>query len=115
MRPDTAAARYRVTRVSGLLVPGFTKRIRFSPEGAPFDGVTFFWGIRIGSFDVRPADEFGQGDASLRCLRYRTWPVVDLLGSAPTPTHGSPECEGCFRLPGLRRVRFCRFRLDPVR
>lgn len=104
---------YRVTRESGLLVPGFSKRIRFE-DSVAIDGVTYWWGIRIGSFDVQPASECGLPDDAARCLRYRTWPVIDVLGQQVAPAHGSPRCEGTIRLPRGRRLRFCRFSLDLV-
>ena len=112
--PDPRSALYRVARRSGLLVPGFTKRIAFDEAGAPTHGVTYLWGVRIGAFDVRPAREFGQPDDAPRALRYRAWPVVDLLEPTPRPDHLSPGCQGCIRLPGGRRLRFCRFALEPI-
>ncbi|MBC7460147.1 MAG: hypothetical protein H7287_02160 [Thermoleophilia bacterium] len=112
--PDLHEAHFRVARVSGLLLPGFTKLIRFDASGAPLDGVTYLWGIRIGAFTVHSADEFGELDAGLRALRYHTWPVVDILEPPPEPAHGSPDCRGELRLPGGRRVRFCRFALEPI-
>ncbi|MCW2972660.1 MAG: hypothetical protein JWN72_933 [Thermoleophilia bacterium] len=114
MTPPDPHGHYRVLRVSGLLVPGFTKRIRFAADGAPLDGVTYLWGIRIGAFTVRPAHEFGEPDAGLRALRYRAWPVIDTLGTVPAVAHRSPDCSGWIRLPRGRRVRFCRFELQPL-
>jgi hypothetical protein len=80
--------------VSGLLWPGFSKQL---DEQA---GTTYLWGVPIGGFDVVAAR--GNGPVE---LRYRRWPVVDVLDG----TAG----EGLLRLPGGRRWRFCRFRLEP--
>lgn len=105
---------WRVRRTGGLLVPGFTKR--FDERGR--DGMTYFLGVPIGRFDV---DVLAGGATE---LRYRRWPVVDVLerlpagasvaahGGAP-PTAAPIPAAGFVRLPGGRRVRFCRFRLEP--
>jgi hypothetical protein len=116
--PDGAPVdRFRVVRRSGLLLPGFTKRIsgRHDAGGGPHarSGVTYFLGIRVGAFDVRPAREFGFMDDSERCLRYRSWPIVDVLEQRPSTLGGSIGSAGYLRLPRGRRVRFCTFLLEP--
>lgn len=83
-------------------MPGFRKR--FSADGS--SGVTYLGPLRIGAFDVAPAKQAGAVE-----LRYRAWPVVDLLESAPTGAVRSIPGTGMFAAAG-RRVRFCRFRLE---
>jgi len=98
---------WRVRRLTGLLVPGFTKQ--FAPDGSY--GLTSFAGVPIGWFDVVASDRPG-----VACeLRYRRWPVVDLLGDVPR-ADGPPVVSGSgmLRLPGARLRRFCRFSLDLV-
>ncbi len=97
-----AGRSWHVRRTSGLLVPGFTKRFDAG------SGMTFFFGVPIGRFDVDVAPE---GSTE---LRYRRWPVVDVLERPPTDVRvGTIPSAGFVRLPGHRRVRFCRFRLEP--
>jgi hypothetical protein len=97
-REETA---WRVERVSGLLWPGFTKQLRSS------SGTTFLWGIAIGRFDVVQV-----GDT--RELRYRRWPIVDVL-EAPPSGSDPIAAAGYVCLPGGGRRRFCRFTLRPDR
>ena len=100
---DGPTPAWRVRRTSGLLVPGFTKC--FTARGG---GVTHLWRVPIGRFDV----EVLAGGVTE--LRYRRWPVVDVLERPPSdPRAGSIPAAGYVRLPGGRRVRFCRFRLEP--
>lgn len=107
------APSWRVRRTGGLLVPGFSKR--FDPDGS--DGMTYLLGIPVGRFDVvaSSADDSEQGVE----LRYRRWPIVDVLADSPVepargaePARTSMSAAGYVRLPGGRRLRFCRFRLD---
>jgi hypothetical protein len=87
-------------RDRGLLVPGFSKR--FEDD----EGTTCFLGVPIGRFTVVTLER-GQTE-----LRYRRWPVVDVLSEPPVGT-GSIAARGFIRLPpGGRRVRFCDFRLE---
>ncbi|MCW2923239.1 MAG: hypothetical protein JWM98_643 [Thermoleophilia bacterium] len=98
---STLGAPWRVVRVSGLLVPGFTKRF----DAGATRGTTYWCGVRIGAFDVvrtRGACE----------LRYRAWPVVDVLLGAPQAPTTRIESAGYLHLGGGRRLRFCRFRLE---
>lgn len=105
-------ARFRVVRRSGVLFPGFSKHMTWV-DGAATMGITYLWRLRIGAFDVEPHHEAAPTDAV--ALRYRTWPVTDVLCPPPTPDDGSADCRGCFRLPGGRLVTFCRFALVPLR
>jgi hypothetical protein len=94
---------WRVRRTGGLLVRGFVKR--FAPDGA--SGMTYLWRIPIGRFDVVERD----GGRGLEVeLRYRRWPVVDVLAARPHGG-GSIRSAGYVAL-GSARVRFCRFRLE---
>jgi hypothetical protein len=92
---------WRVRRTGGLLVPGFTKR--FSADGAC--GRTYLWRIPIGRFDVVDRDESSGAE-----LRYRRWPVVDVLSARPQQG-GSIRGAGHVAV-GSARVRFCQFRLE---
>lgn len=63
------------------------------------------WRVPIGRFDiVERAGEHGVE------LRYRVWPIVDVLGARPLGG-GSIRGAGYVAL-GAARVRFCRFRLE---
>jgi len=99
---DNASPPWRVRRTGGVLVPGFRKR--FSPDDT--SGVTSWCGIPIGRFS-----QVAMGDGSVE-LRYRSWPIVDVLRSWPSQATGPIEAAGFVRAPGGRRVRFCTFRLD---
>lgn len=92
---------WRVRRTGGLLVPGFRKR--FSVDGS--SGVTYLWRLRIGAFDVVAGTRTGSVE-----LRYRAWPVVDVLDRAPLHGGSIPSI-GTVAFAG-RRLRFCRFRLE---
>ena len=92
---------WRVRRTGGLLVPGFTKR--FNAAGTT--GLTYLWGVSVGRFDV-----VGSVSEPGVELRYRRWPVVDVLEAAPLEG-GSIRAAGNVVL-GARRVRFCHFRLE---
>ena len=97
-RRGLVGGRWRVRRTGGLLVPGFSKRMR--RDGS---GTTFLWGVPVGAFDV---DRCGRGGGIE--LRYRRWPIVDELHDAGDGTwHG----RGRITLPGRRRLTFCTFRL----
>jgi hypothetical protein len=104
---------FRVERRSGLLVPGFTKRLVWDPDGLLISGVTYLWGIRIGGFMAARTDTGVD-------LHYGTWPVIDELDRLPQPPRdgapatGAANCQGTFSLPGGRRLRFCRFALVPI-
>lgn len=83
---------WRVRRTGGLLVPGFSKR--FDPDGS--DGMTYLLGIPVGRFDVvaSSADDSEQGVE----LRYRRWPIVDVLADSPVeparaPSRRAPRCQ----------------------
>lgn len=93
-------ATWRVRRIRGLLVPGFTKRFDLVADM----GVTYFLGVPIGRFDVRRWPDGGV------VLAYRRWPVVDVLDLLPE-RDGPVPAAGFVRL-GARRVRFCRFSLE---
>ena len=99
MPGSLAGPRWRVRRTGGLLVPGFTKRMR-----ADGTGTTYLAGIPVGAFRVVAA-----GDATE--LRYRRWPIVDVL-TARDGDGGAWDGLGMVRLPGGRRGRFCTFRLE---
>lgn len=93
---------WTVRRTGGLLPPGFTKRFDAAGSG----GVTYLAKVPIGWFDVH-----GLGDGRVE-LRYRRWPIVDVLERAPRGG-GSIPGAGYLRPPaGGRSVRFCRFRLE---
>lgn len=91
---------WNVRRTSGVLVPGFAKRF----DDARTTGVTYLWGVPIGAFDVV---QLAEGAVE---LRYRRWPVVDVLDQLPVDG-GSIRSAGFIALAG-RRIRFCRFRLE---
>lgn len=99
--PDLGPA-WRVRRTGGLLVPGFRKR--FTRDGSC--GVTYLGPLRIGAFDVVAARHTEGVE-----LRYRAWPVVDVLDGAPAAGGGSIPAAGTISIAG-RRFRFCRFRLE---
>jgi hypothetical protein len=92
---------WRVRRTGGLLVPGFTKR--FCADGS--SGMTYLLRVPIGRFDVVASEASGAVE-----LRYRRWPVVDVLERRPLDG-GSIRSAGNVAL-GARRVRFCGFRLE---
>lgn len=95
------APAWRVRRVSGLLVPGFSKRFERKLQA----GVTSWLGVPVGGFEVHRT-------RAGRCeLRYVRWPVVDELERTPS-RGGRIAGVGYVRLPGGRRVRFCRFSLE---
>ncbi|MCW2922337.1 MAG: hypothetical protein JWL76_2211 [Thermoleophilia bacterium] len=98
---DTARnPQWQVRRSGGVLPPGFTKR--FADDGR--SGTTYFLGLPIGDFDIVARD-----DAHVE-LRYRTWPVVDVLDGRPgegEPVGGSGNVS-----LGKLRTPFCRFRLE---
>lgn len=81
-------------------MPGFTKR--FAAGGG--EGLTYLWRVPIGRFDVVEVD---RGAVE---LRYRRWPVVDVLENRPRDG-GSIRASGNLALAG-HRLRFCRFRLE---
>lgn len=94
---------WHVQRIDGLLVPGFTKR--FDDRGR--EGVTYLWGMPIGRFAMIAVD----GGATE--LRYRRWPIIDELDAMPDDDALGPiDARGSIHLPGGRRLRFCRFRLE---
>ena len=97
---------WTVRRTAGLLVPGFTKR--FTADGRA--GMTYLWRVPIGRFDMREVAA-APGAAPAVELDYRRWPVVDVLATRPLDG-GSIRAAGFVRLPGGRRIRFCRFRLE---
>jgi hypothetical protein len=98
---------WQVKRTGGVLPPGFTKR--FSDDGS--SGTTYFLGVPIGAFDVVDVPAHGDDDGGHGVeLRYRLWPVVDVLDGRPddaAPRRGS----GNIAIAGMR-TRFCRFRLE---
>lgn len=98
----TLGPSWRVRRTSGLLWPGFTKRF-----GA-VQGVTYLWGTPVGRFAIVDAPDGGVQ------LRYLRWPVVDVLDADPRTASASMDAAGQLRISGGRRVRFCRFRLEPT-
>jgi hypothetical protein len=87
--------RWRVRRRTGVLVPGFSKRMHDA------GGCTYLWGIPIGRFRVR---ETPTGCA----LEYVRWPIVDEL---------EPRDDGAW-WHGNGRVfghTFCAFSLERLR
>jgi hypothetical protein len=105
-RPEASQPAWRVDRVAGVLPPGFTKRFAGTGEAAlPTVGTTYFLGVPIGRFDVVATE------ADAVELRYRRWPVVDVLDAAPTPGRADLTAAGYLRLLKGSRTRFCRFRL----
>lgn len=95
---------WRVERQSGLLVPGFSKRI------ADGRGMTSFLGIPIGAFRIETMLK-GEGTAIARYdLDYTRWPVVDELRPAAPAEQGVPVWLGTGRIFG--RV-FCHFTMRP--
>ncbi|MCW2961199.1 MAG: hypothetical protein JWM90_1586 [Thermoleophilia bacterium] len=102
-------APWRVQRVSGLLVPGFSKRFDTGEPASATSGCTYFLGVPIGRFDVQPGPETIE-------LRYRRWPVVDILERDPAAAEAgtwatSIPAFGTVCLPRGRRRRFCSFEL----
>ena len=93
---------WRVTRVSGILPPGFTKRFN-GPSG-----VTRWLGVPVDRVDI---EAVGTDWA----LRYRHLPVLDVLTAHPvTSKRDTITAEAFLLLPRGRRLRFCCFRLERV-
>ena len=82
-------------RTSGLLWPGFSKEVAA--------GRTLLWGRPVGRFDACAV-----GTDRLE-LRYRRWPVVDVLRPR---ADGTFDGTGHVRMPRGGRLRFCRFVLE---
>lgn len=102
--PETS---WRVVRVSGILPPGFTKRFRRGNNAkSTWIGTTYWLGIPVDRVDVVPEGERW-------ALRYRHLPIRDTLADHPGESARSPIAADAFLLlPGGRRLRFCRFRLE---
>jgi hypothetical protein len=96
--------RWIVRRLDGLLVPGFTKQF---PAGGADGGIgrTSWFGIPIGRFRVEV------GPSGVTRLHYLRWPVVDEFSATPDGSVDPIGSAGFIRLPGGRRMRFCRFAL----
>lgn len=89
-----ANGQFRVQRTSGLLIPGFSKRL------AGNAGCTYLWGVPIGRFRIEQTST----DAT---LRYHRWPVCDVLVPG---TDGAP-------VSGVGLIfnwQFCTFKLLPI-
>ncbi len=92
---------FRVIRVSGVLWPGFSKRL----DAHRRCGVTYLWGIPVGRFTVEQRRAAVDLPAGIN-LVYTRWPIIDRLVAR---SDGSFDGEGT-----IAGRRFCRFRLVPT-